>query len=96
MSEARNTIKSRYIGYPEAKEGPDTRYTPTKSSNPVLRGVLLTMISSASVIQPLSKSNYELTNLQRGETWVSLEFPMVQFRFHSIAKIGLKGARSQM
>lgn len=49
MSKARGPIKAGYYGYPEAKEGPDTGYTNTPSSNPVLRGVPLAIAGSACV-----------------------------------------------
>jgi len=49
MSEARNPLKDGYYGYPEAKEGPETAYTYTPASNPVLRGLPLSIASSACV-----------------------------------------------
>lgn len=61
MSEARNPIKAGYYGYPEAREGPNTGYTYTPSSNPVLRGVPLAIASSACVTHlPTSIQTNEL------------------------------------
>lgn len=49
MSETRSPIKAGYHGYPEARQGPDTGYTYVASSNPVLRGIPLTIAGAACV-----------------------------------------------
>lgn len=49
MSETRSPIKAGYHGYPEARQGPETGYTYVASSNPVLRGIPLTIAGAACV-----------------------------------------------
>ena len=54
MSEAQRPIKAGYHAYPEAKEGPETTYLNPPASNPVLRGLPLSIAGSACVLYRFS------------------------------------------
>ena len=78
-----------FYGYPESREGPETGYTSTPGKNPVVRGLPLALIGSASVIPNLLFHQHNTTLLILPKCYKSqpsLKYPMDECRIQFLAK----------